>query len=278
MAYSNQLLGRIGRIAGVVAAVALLAGAGSVASAPSAQAQIVHRHGGPGFHPGFRGRFGYVGGPRFYRGWYGWPGYGYYGWPYLYGYVRYYYPQYYYPAYVLPRAAYVVPAPPPVAQAHARDFTVYFDFDKYNLTAAARRVVNAAIAAAKEGGPARVDVTGNTDLAGTNRYNLELSRRRAETVRNYMVAHGVDPGEIDIGARGKTDPIVRTADGVREPRNRRVEIVISPERSGPPATSMARPPMVPAHATMAAPPPPPQGAPPAPPPGAVGQPTNLINQ
>ena len=277
MSYRVQWVGRFGRIAGAVAAAAFLAGVGTVASGPAAQAQTMHRHfhPGPGFHPGFHGRFGFVGGPRFYRGWYGWPGYGYYGWPYPYGYVRYYYPQYYYPAYVLPRAAYVVPAPPPVVQAQARDFTVYFDFDKYDLTGAARRVVDAAIAAAKAGGPARIDVTGNTDLAGTNRYNLELSRRRAETVRNYMVAHGVDPGEINIGARGKTDPIVRTADGVREPRNRRVEIVISPERSGPPATSMARPPMVPANATMASPPPPPQGTPPAPPPG---QPTNLISQ
>ena len=123
--------------------------------------------------------------------------------------------------------------PPQSAQANARDFTVYFDFDKYNLTGDARRVVDAAIAAAKAGGPARIDVTGNTDLAGTNRYNLVLSRHRAETVRNYMVAHGVDPGEINIGARGKTDPIVRTADGVREPRNRRVEIVVNPSSLRP---------------------------------------------
>ena len=275
MSCSNQLVSRFARIVGAIAVVALLAGGGTVVSAPAAKAQAVHRHFHPGFHPGFRGRFV---GPGFYRGWYGygaWPGYGYYGWPYPYGYVRYYYPQYYYPAYVLPRAAYVMPPTPPVAQADARDFTVYFDFDKYNLTGDARRVVDAAIAAAKAGGPARIDVTGNTDLAGTNHYNFVLSRRRAETVRNYMVAHGVDAGEINIGARGKTEPIVRTADGVREPRNRRVEIVISPERSGPPTTSMARPPAMPAAARMASPPPPPQGAPPAPPPG---QPTNLINQ
>ena len=66
-----------------VATAAFLAGVGTVASGPAAQAQTMHRHfhPGPGFHPGFHGRFGFVGGPRFYRSWYGWPGYGYYGGP-----------------------------------------------------------------------------------------------------------------------------------------------------------------------------------------------------
>jgi hypothetical protein len=160
------------------------------------------------------------------------------------------------------------------APAQPRDFTVYFDFDKSNLTPEARQVVDSAIAAAKAGGPARIAITGNTDLSGTNPYNFVLSRRRAETVRNYMVARGIDAGEISIDARGKTEPAVRTADGIREPRNRRVEIVVTPEGgqrySTPPATSMAPPPpygrpVAPANATM------------APPPTAVGQPTNLVN-
>ena len=307
MAFSDSRFAGVKRRAGMALAIGLFAGAAAMAMAPVAQAAPDHRfhggHGGPAFHgrAGFHGRGFHGAGMRgrgFYgygpgRGWYGrgvgwyrrypplFPGYGYYGTPF----VRYYYPQYVYPAYVMPTAVYVLPPrpqPPIVAIAPApRDYTVYFDFDRYDLTHEGRRVVDAAIAAAQAGGPARIDVTGNTDLAGTNRYNIVLSRRRAETVRNYMIARGVDAGEIAIDARGKSDPAVRTADGVREPRNRRVEIVITPmgERwNAPPATSMRdrqrhAMPVVPANATMA--PPPPPGNPPPPP---VGQPTNLINQ
>lgn len=270
MALFNRQFG-VRRMAGALVVAALFAGVSTVAIAP-AQAQV-----GPNHHfrgPGFGRGHGFVGPGRFHGrfapgyGWYGaWP---YYPYPYpAYNYVRYYYPQYYYPRYAMPRAVYVLPPPPPMAPAQGRDFTVYFDFDQYNLTGDGRRVVDAAIAAARAGGPARIDVTGNTDLAGTNRYNIVLSRRRAETVRHYMIARGVDAGEIAIRAEGKTNPAVRTADGVREPRNRRVEIVIIPlSGSAPPATSMARPPMVPAAATMT---PPPSTVQP------VGQPTNLVN-
>ena len=149
-----------------------------------------------------------------------------------------------------------------------RDFTVYFEFDKHNLTPEARRVLDAAIAAAKAGGPAQITVIGNTDLAGTNSYNQVLSARRAEAVRRYMVEHGIDGNEIDVRAMGETAPAVRTANGVREPRNRRVEIIIRHPYSAPPPTSMVRPPMQPAGATM---PPPPQSQQPA------GQPTHLTN-
>jgi hypothetical protein len=288
MALSDRRFVGIRQMAGALLLATLFAAASALTLYSSATAApdrhvgghpgAMRGHGGPGYYGAghFRGR-GWYGGGRWYGGlWrgYGYPGYGYYGRPYLpYGYVQYYFPQYYYPQYVMPTAVYMTP-PPPVAAVPSppREFTVYFDFDQYNLTADGRRVVDAAIAASRAGGPARIDVTGNTDLAGTNRYNLVLSRHRAQTVRDYLVAHGVDPGEIGINALGKTDPAVRTADGVREPRNRRVEIVVTPLRgAAPPATSMSRPPAYrgpvnPAGATM------------TPPPGPVSQPTNLINQ
>jgi outer membrane protein OmpA-like peptidoglycan-associated protein len=254
------------------ASVALIAGlfAGGLVAMPSnASAQSLHRFHGP-FGPGFRGRVWFRPGFGWYRPYGVFPFYAYYGVPYV------YYPPVY-PRYVVPSAAYVMPPPRPAmaVPAQPREFVVYFDFDKYNLTPEARRVVDDAVVAARAGGPARIEVTGNTDLAGTNPYNFVLSRRRAETVRNYMVARGIDAGEIRIDAHGKTEPAIRTADGVREPRNRRVEIVITPEgaqrQSAPPPTSMM------------APPPPPYGRPIAPvnatnlPPPPAGQPTNLIN-
>ena len=227
----NRRLGRIGLraraflLAWFVAALATLALAGSA----EAQAGRGHFYGygfGRGHGFGAPGRFGF--------GWYGrWPVY---GWRYApFGYARYYYPPYFYPAYIVPTAVYVVP--PPVA-VPPREFTVYFRFDQYNLTVEARQVVDNAIAVARSGGPARIVVIGNTDLAGTSRYNLVLSRQRADTVSRYMIRRGIDPRAISVRALGKSNPAIRTADGVREPRNRRVEIVITPLRNQPPATSM----------------------------------------
>ncbi len=152
MVLFNRQFAGVRRLAGAAALALVFAAASTVATSSTAQAQGGPNHfrGHPGFGrghigPGFVGRRGYFPG----RGWYGWPGYAY--WPYLpYGYA-YYYPQYYYPQYVMPRAAYVMP-PPPAPPAQPRDFTVYFDFDKYNLTVDGRRVVDAAIAAAQGGG------------------------------------------------------------------------------------------------------------------------------
>jgi outer membrane protein OmpA-like peptidoglycan-associated protein len=281
------------RFAGAVSLAALFAAGASLATASSASAQDRHFHGrgfaghgfvGHGFYGhGFYGRGVY--GPR---GWYGpgWRGYGfaYYGGPYLY--APYYYAPYAYTyRYVAPATVYV--PPPQAAVAPQREhFTVYFEFDRYDLTPEAQRVVDRAIAMARSGGGARLEVVGNTDLAGTGRYNQVLSRRRADAVRAYMVAQGVDPGAITVQALGKTDPALPTADGIREPRNRRVEIYITPLRGNrPPATSMRRPysyggPVAPANAGMSSyPPPSPYGAPPN---GGMGpapaQPTNLIDQ
>ena len=116
------------------------------------------------------------------------------------------------------------PAPPPPAP--PRQFVVYFEFDKSDLTPEGAKVVQDAAAAYKQTGSARIAVTGYTDLAGTQRYNLALSKRRADTVRSALVRQGVPDGAIAEAWRGKENPAVPTPDGVREPRNRRVEIVL----------------------------------------------------
>ena len=123
----------------------------------------------------------------------------------------------------VPAAAPATVAPPPTA---VRQFTVYFEFDRSDLTPEGSRVVQEAAASYKETGSARIAVTGHTDLSGTQQYNLALSKRRADTVRAALVRSGVPDGVIAETWRGKENPAVPTADGVREPRNRRVEIVI----------------------------------------------------
>jgi OOP family OmpA-OmpF porin len=127
-----------------------------------------------------------------------------------------------------PPAAAAPPPPPPAAAppAPARQFVVYFEFDKSNLTPEGARVVQDAAAAYKATGSARVAITGYTDAAGTQQYNLGLSKRRADTVRAALVRNGVPDGAIAEAWRGKENLAVPTPDGVREPRNRRVEIVL----------------------------------------------------
>jgi len=113
------------------------------------------------------------------------------------------------------------PPPPPV-----RNFLVFFDFDKSNLTPRALDIVKEAATVAKSGQNTRVTCTGHTDTAGPANYNMALSLRRANTVKNALVNNGVAATSITVIGKGETALLVQTGDGVREPQNRRVEIVI----------------------------------------------------
>jgi iron complex outermembrane receptor protein len=120
-------------------------------------------------------------------------------------------------------AAYV--PPPVVAPPVAHSYMVFFDFNKSDLTAQAVTIVDQA---AHNAGPAKVtklEVTGHTDTVGYDAYNMRLSRRRAESVAAQLEKDGISSSEIEIIAKGKRDLLVPTADGVKEPQNRRVQIV-----------------------------------------------------
>lgn len=116
------------------------------------------------------------------------------------------------------------PTPPPPSAVHS--FLVFFDFDKSAITAAARQTIEQAAAAAKTQGAARINLTGHTDTVGTAEYNMALSLRRANAVKKVLVELGIPADEISVVGKGKTDLLVKTPDGVREPKNRRVEIVL----------------------------------------------------
>ena len=112
--------------------------------------------------------------------------------------------------------------------ASATKFVVYFAFDKSVITADGKKVVDAAADYYKKNGTLKIKVDGYTDLAGTAQYNMGLSKRRADAVRAALVADGVPAGVITEAWHGKQNPAVPTPDGVREPRNRRVEILVGP--------------------------------------------------
>jgi OOP family OmpA-OmpF porin len=117
------------------------------------------------------------------------------------------------------------PAPPAPPKAAAPEkFLVFFDWDKYVVTPEGRRVVASAAEAFKTSGRATIVATGYTDLSGPRDYNYKLSERRAAAVKAELVRLGVPATSITTIGRGENDPLVPTADGVREPQNRRVEI------------------------------------------------------
>ncbi|HYZ31938.1 MAG TPA: OmpA family protein [Crenalkalicoccus sp.] len=124
-----------------------------------------------------------------------------------------------------PPVAQVAPPPAP-APAPARTYLVFFDWDRADLTARAREIIAEAAQNAQRLQVTRIEVAGHADRSGPADYNLRLSRRRAEAVAAELVRHGIQRNEITIQAFGESRPLVPTADGVREPQNRRVEIVL----------------------------------------------------
>ncbi len=121
------------------------------------------------------------------------------------------------------------PAPVPVAApvtAPSRSYLVFFDWDRADLTARARQIVADAAQNSTRVQYTRIEVNGYTDLSGTAAYNQGLSVRRAQSVASELVRDGVPQAAINIQGFGETHPLVATAKGVREPQNRRVEIII----------------------------------------------------
>ncbi len=104
-------------------------------------------------------------------------------------------------------------------------FMVFFDWNRADLSARARRIIGEAAEGARVG-PARIEVAGHADSSGAPQYNMTLSRRRAEIVAEELVRRGIARQDISIIASGETKPAIITADGVREPQNRRVEIIL----------------------------------------------------
>lgn len=113
------------------------------------------------------------------------------------------------------------PPPPPTHQV----YLVFFDWDKYNITPEGQQIIQLAANQYHSGGHVTLQVTGYTDTSGSAGYNQRLSERRANAVAAALERLGVPRSDMVVAGRGMNDLRVPTPPGVREPQNRRVEIV-----------------------------------------------------
>jgi len=105
--------------------------------------------------------------------------------------------------------------------------TLYCLRDDTALTPQSQKDLTALVAKLKKGPwPIEIYLVGHADRLGSESYNLELSQRRAWSVRTVFLSCGFAPEIITISAMGESSPVVETEDDIGEPMNRRVEVVV----------------------------------------------------
>ena len=111
----------------------------------------------------------------------------------------------------------------PAAPQH---FTLFFRFESDELTDQSRTLLGQILGAVKGRPFPDVVVIGHTDTTGTRASNIELGLKRADAIRSSLIDAGIDASLIEVTSNGEADLLVKTADGVLEPRNRRVDITV----------------------------------------------------
>lgn len=123
----------------------------------------------------------------------------------------------------------VIAPPPPVDNPACRESIagiVFFEWDSAVPPESAMPIIQAAAQNLKACGWKGLTVTGHTDRSGSDPYNNALSLKRAEAVSQMLGVQGANSGQLAISGRGEGEPKVPTADGERNPQNRRVEITV----------------------------------------------------
>ena len=110
--------------------------------------------------------------------------------------------------------------------ARASAFTLYFVLGSDELTDESKQDVDRILAEIARRPVPDVLVVGHTDAVGTDQSNDALGQQRADSMRAALIARGLAPANVRAISRGKRAPAIPTADGVAEPRNRRVEILV----------------------------------------------------
>ena len=102
--------------------------------------------------------------------------------------------------------------------------TIYFEFDKSNLTSKSIQTLKSTVNALNENSSIQITLAGHADERGTREYNLALGQRRAETVSDYLVLNGISKNRITVKSYGEERPAVSGQDEKSYSKNRRVEI------------------------------------------------------
>lgn len=131
------------------------------------------------------------------------------------------------PAYVAPPApapaAYVAPVPTPPQKLVLEG--VNFDFDKATLRQEDIAIIDKDVTGLDKWGNVNIEVAGHTDSRGSDKYNMKLSQRRAEAVRNYLISKGIAADRLTAKGYGESQPVADNATDEGRFKNRRVELI-----------------------------------------------------
>jgi outer membrane protein OmpA-like peptidoglycan-associated protein len=105
-------------------------------------------------------------------------------------------------------------------------FILFFETGKTVLVAESRTAIPTILTAIKRRNAISISISGHTDAVGSVQLNDRLAHERAVAVKDMLLQKGVDPQRLTVSSHGKGNPLVSTPDGVAEPRNRRVEVIV----------------------------------------------------
>ncbi|MDR0779865.1 MAG: OmpA family protein, partial [Pseudomonadales bacterium] len=121
------------------------------------------------------------------------------------------------------------PPPPPQPEQITLSADALFDFDKADLRTAGRQSLDVLVEGLRGMRYEVLIVTGHTDRIGSVQYNQALSERRANTVRNYLIANGIPANDIRATGRGKAEPVT-TAQQCQGQTNAALISCLQPDR------------------------------------------------
>ncbi len=120
----------------------------------------------------------------------------------------------------------VVEKPAEVKQSNCVLFGVNFEFDKATLTPESYPILLYAVQNLSETPDTKIEIQGHTDNIGSDQYNLKLSERRAQTVRDYLVSKGIDPSRLTVKGYGESMPVADNSTPEGRAQNRRIEFKV----------------------------------------------------
>lgn len=105
-------------------------------------------------------------------------------------------------------------------------FILFFHTGTTDMVFESRATIASILSAIKRRAAVSISISGHTDSSGPVQLNEDLARTRAQAIRDLLIQQGVDAGRLTVSSHGKGNQLVPTADGVAEPRNRRVEVIV----------------------------------------------------